>query len=161
MRCTGYSGWPRRVAPRTPLALVLAMWCTDVVAAVLARALLRWPEVVALHPGDLGRGAATASAETIAEATLRCSSGFDWARVHRRAVRGDGALPSDLRRSEVNWMDPTMYGRWVIDSMVDPLLACEVLRTHANAVAAQRLAAVAVELAARCPTAGERGPPSG
>ena len=115
-----------------PARLVLAMWCTDVVAAVLARPPLRWPEVVALHPGDLGRGAATASAETIAEATLRWSSGFDWARVHRRAVRGDGALPSDLRRSEVNWMDPTMYGRWVIDSMVDPLLACEVLRTHAK-----------------------------
>ncbi len=144
-----------------PARLLLAMWCTDVVAAVLAQGILRWPEVVALHPGDPGRGAGTASAETIAEATVRCSSGFDWARVHRRAVRGDGALPGDLRRSEVAWMDPTMYGRWVIESMIDPVLACEVLHTHGNAVAAQRLAAVAAELVAHCSAARGGGPPSG
>jgi hypothetical protein len=81
------------------------------------------------------------SVEALVEATLRTEGTLSWERLHRRAIDGEPRL--DLRPGEVEWMDPTLYARWVLGSLPDVELAADVLVAHGLADTAERVQRVA------------------
>lgn len=148
-------GLPSPGEPPATELVVLAMWAQLVIEACGAGATPSWGDVVALHPGRPGLGPPLPSVETLVAATVDAARQLDWGRLHRRAVAGVGGTP-ELARHEVRWMDPTLYGRWVLGGMPDVALAATVLATcgGAGADAASRslravAAAVATQLGSR------------
>ncbi len=131
-------------APSAPL-MALAVWSQLLILHTIEFGSTSWAEAVGLHPGRPGgrRGACPvdASVETVVEATLRTEGDLDWARMHRRACAGHG--PADLSRREVEWMDPTLYGRWVLGGLPDPELAADTLVAHDDERTAHCVLAVA------------------
>ena len=89
--------------------------------------------------GDAERGPAISLNQE--EATLRTEGDLSWDRVHRRACAGHG--PADLTPEEVAWMDPVLYGRWVLGGLPEPQLAAEMLVAHGEHRTAESLLAVA------------------
>jgi hypothetical protein len=134
-------------APAAPL-MALAVWSQLIILHTLERGSTSWAEAVLLHPGEPGGRrrhqdghGVDASVETVVEATLRTEGGLSWDRVHRRACAGHGA--ADLTPEEVAWMDPVLYGRWVLGGLPDPQLAAEMLVAHGEHRTAESLLAVA------------------
>lgn len=148
--------------PPAPL-MALAVWSQQLILEVLDGHPVDWATAVALHPGEPsvptdrarhrpGRATSTArtaaapsgvpvSVEALVEATLRTAGTLSWERLHRRAIDGEPRL--DLRPGEVEWMDPTLYARWVLGSLPDIELAADVLVAHGLADTAERVQRVA------------------
>jgi hypothetical protein len=136
--------------PATPL-VTLAIWSQLVILHTLEHECLPWTRAVALHPGHPHTHRARAhllpeppgvgaSVETVVEATLRTEGELDWARLHRRACGGQ--LPPDLTRQEAQWMDPTLFGRWMLGGLPDVELAAQVLVAHGQRHTARSMLAV-------------------
>lgn len=122
----------------------LAVWSQALVAHTLKYGATSWSEAVELHPGTPSgrrRCSVDASVETVVEATLRAEGELSWERLHRRACTG--SPPPDLSAEEVAWMDPILYGRWVVGSLPDAELAAEVLHAHGELRTADAVLAVA------------------
>ncbi len=133
--------------PRAEL-FALAVWSELLVQHATDGCGTSWTDAVSLHPGEPGHPARSRgrpsqvdpSVETVVEATMRCAQQMDWSRLHRRAVAGQG--PADLTPDEIEWMDATLYARWLLGSFPDPRTAAEVLRAHGDEHAASGLLAV-------------------
>jgi hypothetical protein len=132
--------------PPAPL-MALAVWSQLIILHTLEWGSTSWADAVSLHPGRPGSRRVDASVETVVEATLRTVGDLDWDRMHRRACAGHH--PPDLTPAEVAWMDPTLYGRWVLGSLPDPDLAAQVLVAHGEERAAASLIAVSASVSER------------
>ena len=134
-------------APAAPL-MALAVWSQLIILHTLDRGSTSWADAVRLHPGGPGGPGrrrhdhgVDASVETVVEATLRTEGDLSWERLHRRACAGHG--PPDLTPDEAAWMDPTLYGRWLLGGLPDAALAAETLVAHGEQRTADSLLAVA------------------
>lgn len=137
-------------APPAPL-MALAVWSQLLILHTIERGSTSWAEAVAMHPGDPGGRRRDrhidASVETVVEATLRTDGDLSWDRMHRRACAGHG--PLDLSVDEAAWMDPTLYGRWVIGGLPDPEMAADTLVAHGDERTAECVLAVGRAVADR------------
>ncbi len=107
--------------------LVVGLWLNEVMQSAEGAEELTWEHAVALHPGEPGLGAVTPSLETIIEATLRAAEQLDWERMRRRAAMGEFHATA-LAPEEAEWMDATMFGRWVTSSIPDSAAVLRTLR---------------------------------
>ncbi|MEX0768398.1 MAG: hypothetical protein WD029_08000 [Microthrixaceae bacterium] len=104
--------------------LVVGLWLNQVTQAAMNIEGLTWEQAVALHPGEpadlneSGQLSVTPSLETITEATFRAAEELDWGRMRRRAIRGEFQATA-LDPEEAEWMDTTMFARWVAGSIPD------------------------------------------
>ncbi len=137
--------------PPDPVDVALGIWSQALLEHLFARGDLRWDDAVSLHPGAPGSitpasssptsgGRVTPSVETLVEATFRSTDDWDWARVHRRARHG--SIRAALTPGEAAWMDTTMYGRWVVSHLADPLGVADLLDSHDFGGVARGLRAV-------------------
>lgn len=140
-------GLPSPGAPPHAALVALAVWSQLLVLHTLEHGGTTWSQAVGLHPGHPGGRHVDASVETVVEATLRTDGQLDWGRMHRRACAGHG--PVDLTRDEVAWMDPTLYGRWVLGGLPDAELAAQVLVAHDQERTARSVLQVAEQVVAR------------
>lgn len=125
-----------------PLAtLVLNLWLDQVLESALRLDGVSWADAVALHPGRPGSARVGPSIETIVEATMRAAEELDWERMRRRAAAGQIRV-ADLTAREAAWMDPIMFGRWMVSSLPDPAAALDALRNLGAGEAADNIAAV-------------------
>lgn len=115
--------------PPEPIDVALGTWSQAMLVRLFDRGDLSWADAVDLHPGEpCGRGSAMPSVETLVEATFRSTEDWDWARVHRRARHG--SITAALTADEASWMDTTMYARWVVSHLADPIEVADLLDSH-------------------------------
>jgi len=102
--------------------LVVGLWLNQVMQAAMNTESLTWEQAVALHPGEpaelseSGLISVTPSLETITEATFRAAEQLDWDRMRLRAMQGEFHATA-LTPEEAEWMDTTMFARWVAGSI--------------------------------------------
>lgn len=134
--------------PPSPAVLALTIWAHVVIDHLFLHGRLTWADALALHPGDpgeVGPDAVGPSTETLVEATLRSTDGFEWESMHARAAAGQARV-ADLTAREAAWMDTTMFARWVTGSLPDPGMVVDLLRTHLLHDVADRLDRVVDEI---------------
>lgn len=129
-------------------ALVMGLWCDDLIVHILDRGTMTWIEATSLHPLAGANPAIAPSVEMIVEATLRASH-VNWERLRMKAVMR-GEVCAGLAPEEIAWMDATMYSRWVLGTFPEHNLAAELLVEAGCHQTAERLRNVANEVARRC-----------
>jgi len=138
-------GLPAPGQPVPPSHLALTVWADRALQELLAVGHLDWKGALDLHPGDPGPGPIGPSIETLVEATVRSTEGFDWSDVHRRTAQGRRA-GYDLTPDEAAWMDVTMFSRWVTGSLPDVHHALHVMDQHGCHSVADRIRRVGAAL---------------
>lgn len=138
-------GLPCPGAPPALDRLVLGLWSGELMRRAVGGDHLSWRDSVALHPGDPGPARVAPSIETLVEATARAALELDWGRMRRRAAAGE-FRPADLDADEADWMDDTMFGRWILSAFPDPTLVVAVLRATGSGEAADGLEAIRLAL---------------
>ncbi len=127
-------GLPTPGEPPDPTDVALGIWAQSLLVALFEDGDLAWTDAVTMHPGAavgprrVPHRRATgvvASIETLVEATFRATDDWDWRRIHRRA--SSGSAGAELSAREAAWMDTTMYGRWVVSHLADPIGVAELL----------------------------------
>ena len=110
--------------------LVVGLWLNDLLHRAMSLDDLDWDSAVALHPGEPGEpglGPVAPSIETITEATFRAAGQLNWERMRQRAAIGEFQATA-LAPEEAEWMDATMFGRWVTSAIPDPDAVLRTLR---------------------------------
>lgn len=127
-------GMPSPGSPPDPVDVALGTWAQSMIERLFDRGDLSWADAVALHPGTPRTTRSSAhspidpSIETMVEATFRSTENWSWERMHRRARQG--SVTAALTASEASWMDTTMYGRWVMSHLADPIGVADLLDSH-------------------------------
>jgi len=100
------------------LDLVTGMWFHEVMRLIDSGSGLGWADVAAAHLQPDSRSTPSlppASEEVVAASIRRLADDACWERLRMAAVVGRLAAP-ELDAHEAEWMDATMFGRWMVDS---------------------------------------------
>ncbi len=98
--------------------LVTGMWFHEVMRLIDSESGLGWADVAAAHLQPDSRSTPLlppASEEVVAASIRRLAEDACWERLRTAAVVGRLTAP-ELDAHEAEWMDATMFGRWMVDS---------------------------------------------
>lgn len=114
-------GLPAPGSPPPLVDLVTGMWFHQVMRLIDRGCDLGWANIAAAHlrpDGGVGRARGLqppASEEVVAASIRRLADDASWDRLRTAVVIGRLAAP-ELDAEEAEWMDATMFGRWMADS---------------------------------------------
>jgi hypothetical protein len=146
-------GLPSPGEPPMLWELVLGWWLRDLIDVLRDDRAAGSADLLSLHPGLDPE--VLPSAEDLALATEDVVGDTSWARLHALASTGPGGL-EDLTPAEAAWMDPTMFGRWLVGGLPSVRAARSALRDLPQL--ADRIAAADALLRRRSGLAGGTGP---
>ncbi|HTO02030.1 MAG TPA: hypothetical protein VL068_15290 [Microthrixaceae bacterium] len=131
--------------------LVISLWLDEVMSSLLHLDQVTWMDAAQLHLKDVGNPARVdPSVETIVESIMRASSSANWERLRTRGAKRSRSTAT-LRPHELEWMDSTMYGRWVMSFLPDHDMVVDALIASGSEDAGTRIAGVIKAVNARCP----------
>lgn len=135
-------GLPSAGEAPPPAHLGLALWARLIAEEVGAGRPVPWRRIVELHPASpvhpWARPLPTTS--TLSATLVEQATDVSWERMHRRATSGQSPLPG-LTAREAAWMDPTLYARWILGWLPNPMAVSELVTRH-DVLAGRRLAEV-------------------
>lgn len=141
-------GLPAPGEPPPLTELVARMWLHELLRRWDGHQVPTWADAAHAHEDPGGapwssedRRAARGlppSPEAIAASMQRLADEADWDDLRRAAAIGRMAAP-DLDPEEADWMDATMFARWMVDSFPPPLRAVGLLRRAGATETADRV----------------------
>lgn len=121
-----------------------------------------WSQAATTHldPGRSGRPrrGGEPTTDEVVDSILELADDADWRDLHRAAAIGRMAVP-ELDPLEADWMDHTMFARWMVESFRSTDVALAMLRSSGADATADRIDEVLSRIAATAPVLrrGRRG----